>query len=157
MIKLMNVEQRAYQERELYKDIASCRNHIVSTLNQTCLSFTKKNKEPGDIWDLLLADFAIVVAAIKKRPDHIPTMATGLIYLFETLKDVANQKRDITYINLQEYLAETTYSASTSLINIYGRKITEEESKEAVKFIESIKWDSESKSFISSQDIKPVL
>ena len=148
--KILEINRIATEEKQKFNDVISCRKHIENCLNSMALSFSEKNREYGDVWDILLADFSIVVAAIRMRPEHIPTIVVGLTYALDVIKDIADQYKDIRFINMGEQLATITYSASSSLIDMHGYKITDVEGKEAMDFIESIKWDPESKKFIQT-------
>lgn len=137
-----------------FTDLETCRVHIIKSVNDMALHFFNRSKDFGDIWFLLHVDFSINMNAMKFKPDDIPVIVTALMCSINLLGDVADSHKEIEFLELQEALGIGTFAASSKLIEIYGRKINDSEVNDAIEFIQTIKWNSEKKMFLSSTPIK---
>ncbi len=131
-------------------DISEHRDEILKCMMAVCVYLDQLSKKHGDVWNVLSMDFAMSIAAINQRPDDIPTILAALMCSVKLLGDAASQEgQDNMLSKIEEKIMQRIELAATKLIEIHGHQITEDESRQAVRFIESMCWDTEQKEFVS--------
>lgn len=129
--------------------LEECREHARSVLLVAAQQFADK----GSLLAGLYVDTFKYASCIKARPEHIPTILCCMGAAWRNMEHAS--QLEAVYSpeerkKLHEVAIKTRYAnlpANNRLVALLGRPVTEQESLEVSRFLDSMKWNAATTSF----------
>lgn len=136
-------------------DIDQCRDTINNSITSLCNALIEKSERDDEnlLWSILLIDIGTYKASIRLFSGNTPVLAVSFLSIVNLLEysstrpDLALEDRKFLSALLADF-TNKTMDIGQRITAIQGRKLFDYEVQEAKRLINSVKWNSDNKTFV---------